>query len=174
MKHQMVTIEREKFSDANLYGFILKESKKLLMIRQVIDFKFDGILVIDKKEISDCYSSLSDAYQTEILKEFGIYQSVNFDVDYDIKNWQAFFESSHKDFPYCQIHHDRLRKNLFYIGKIVQIKKKSLKLHEFSATGNWDEKTTKIAYDHISTCGIGMHYTQVYADYFALKVDKLK
>lgn len=169
MKRKMVTIEREKFSEGNLYGFILKESKKLLMIRQIFDFRVEGILVINKKEISDCYSSLSNDYQTEMLKEFGIYQTIDFNIDYNIKNWRSFFESSHKDFPYCEIYDDSFGINSFYIGKIVKIKKKSLKLHEFSGAGNWDKKPTKIAYHTISTCGIGMHYTQMYANYFALK-----
>lgn len=168
MNRKLVTIEREKFSEENLYGFILKESKKLLMIRQIFDFRTEGILVINKKEISDCYSSLSDDYETEILKEFGIYQTIDFNIDYNIKNWRSFFESSHQDFPYCQIYRDTLKTNLFYIGKIVQIKKNSLRLHEFSRAGNWYKKPTKIKYDDISTCGIGMYYTQMYVDYFSL------
>lgn len=168
MKRKLVTIEREKVSKHKLYGFILKESKKLLMIRQIVDLRADGILIMNKKEISDCYSSLSDEYQTEMLKELGIYQNIDFNVNYDIQNWRSFFESSHQDFPYCEINDDRFGVNLFYIGKIVKIKKKSLKLHEFSGAGNWHKKPSKIIYDEISTCGIGMHYTQVYADYFAL------
>lgn len=165
-QRNIITIEREKVSQNKLYGFILKESKHLLMIRQVVDLRLDGILVINKKEISDYYSSLSNQYQTEILKQCGIYQHIDFNIDYDIRYWKNFFESSHKDFSYIEIDDDSFGVNLFYIGKIVKIKKKSIILHEFSGAGRWHKIPSKIYYDNISTCGIGMYYTQCYVDYF--------
>lgn len=164
----LITIERSQFSQHKIYGFILAESKKLLMIQEVVDLRLDGILIIDKKEITDCYTDFANAYQTEMLKAFGIYQQIDFTKKYDIKNWKRFFKSVAKDFPYCEINDDRFGVNMFYIGKILKIKKKSLHLHEFSGAGNWYDKPTKIPYSHISTCGIGTHYVQTYANYFVL------
>ncbi|WP_066801297.1 hypothetical protein [Moraxella oblonga] len=173
-KPQLVTIERQKVGLCDLYGFILKESKNLLMIRQVSNLRLDGILIINKKEISDYYTNLSNEYQTQMLKEFGIYQTIDFKVDYDIKNWKQFFKSSIKEVSYFDIDENAFGIYLYYLGKLVKIKKHSILLHQFSGAGNWDKKPTKIYYDHISTCGIGTTYLQTYVDYFKLTHNELK
>lgn len=168
MTYELITIKREKISDNRIYGFVLKESKKLLMIRQVYDLRPDGLLIINKKDISFCESTRANQYQSQMLKALGIYENIDFKADYDLTNWQAFFESVHQDFGYFEIDDDRFGVNIFYLGKLLKIKKKSISLHEFTGAGNWYKKPTKIPYKHISTVGIGMHYTQMYAQYFEL------
>jgi hypothetical protein len=74
----LMSIRREEIDGNRIQEFILGHSKELVLINYVYDFKLDGLMVLRLSDITDICSDNTDIFQTQILKEDGLYSKVDF------------------------------------------------------------------------------------------------
>lgn len=60
----LVSIYREHINDTPIQGFILAHSKKLILIQYVYDFNLDGIMVLQRSDVTNIESDESGMFQT--------------------------------------------------------------------------------------------------------------
>lgn len=162
----LVSIYREHINDTPIQGFILAHSKKLILIQYVYDFNLDGIMVLQRSDVTNIESDESGMFQTQLLKDEGLYTQVDFIKTYDVKNWKtvlASFESTHQ---FITLEDENSEEYVFMIGKMTKLGRKKVSVHEFLCTGTWKEEVSKMSYKYITSFRAGNNYPNVYANYF--------
>ena len=162
----LVSIYREHINDTPIQGFILAHSKKLVLIQYVYDFNLDGIMVLQRSDVTSIESDESGMFQTQLLKDEGLYAKVDFTKTYDVKNWKtvlAAFGSTHQ---FITLEDENSEEYVFMIGKMTKLGRKKVSVHEFLCTGIWKEEVSKMSYKNITSLRAGNNYPKVYENYF--------
>jgi hypothetical protein len=166
MKHELVSIRREKIDENKIQGFVLDESKELLLLSYIFDFNPDGLMVLRKKDISEIKTTDTDKFQTQLLKDEEILSTINFETPYNLKSWRKFLLSAKDKHNYFILEQELLEDPDFAIGRIEEIEKQNVIFRYFSGVGRWLEEIEKIEYTNITSCQIGCNYLNVYERYF--------
>lgn len=169
MKPKIVTIERKNIDDNSIQGIILKESKKLLVFEHVLDFRLDGLMVLDKNDISNIQTTDTDNFQLMLMEGEGLIEFITSDLEYNLNSWRSFIESAKTKHKYFIFEEERFEESEFTIGKITDFSDKYFEMLGFSGTARWEERPERIHYSDVTCCQIGSNYINVYARYFARK-----
>lgn len=164
---EMVVIKREHLEHPyNVYGVILGESERLMLVQTVRDFRLDGLMVIAKSDITEIIRNRTERTQTAMLKKMGQWDKIPFDVRYDLSSWRAFFRDAAKRHTNAAVSCERGSDGEEYIGRLIKAKKRRLILREFSGTGRVYEGKTKLRYADITTCELNTRYVGAYERHF--------
>ncbi len=169
----LVSIYREHINDTPIQGFILAHSKKLILIQYVYDFNLDGIMILQRSDVTSIESDESGLFQTQLLKDEGLYDKVDFSMTYDVKDWKtvlATFGSTHQ---FITLEDENSEEYVFMIGKMTKLGHKKVSVHEFLCTGTWKEQVSKISYKNISSLRAENNYAKVYERYFEENEEKI-
>lgn len=170
--NEIVGIRRQDIK-GTVYGLIVDESDKLLLLHRIVEFRPDGLMVLDKADITRIIRDRTGAFQTRLMRHQGTLPRIKRQHAYDLRSWRHFFRSLHRQHAKHACHliveAERGDDPLFCMGVLHTAKRRHLKLLEFSGTARWYPKPSRISYRDISNCQIGSHYQQVYADYLAGK-----
>lgn len=165
----LVSIRRDEIDDNRIQGFILDYSKELILIQYVYDFNLDGLMVLRLSDITDITSDKTDDFQTQILKEEGIYSKGFFKQKYNLTDWKSVFTNIASEHRFV-ITEDETPENIdtpsFILGEVVKIGNKSVTLHGFTGICRWHEKPTKMSFKNISSLQVGNNYAETYERYF--------
>ena len=162
----LVSIYREHINDTPIQGFILAHSKKLILLQYVYDFNLDGIMILQRSDVTNIESDESGIFQTQLLKDEGLYAKVDFSKTYDVKNWETVLSTIGSSYQFITLENENPDDYAFMIGKITKLGRKKVFVHEFTCTGTWNEKVSKMSYKNISFFRAGNNYAKVYERYF--------
>jgi len=162
----LVTINRKKIDELGIQCFILAYSKKLILIQYVYDFNLDGIMVLQRSDVTSIESDESGLFQTQLLKDEGLYAKVDFSKTYDLKNWKTVLSTIGSTYQFITLEDENPDNYVFILGKMTKLGRKKVSVHEFSCTGTWKEEVSKISYKHITSFRAGNNYPNVYENYF--------
>lgn len=165
---EIVGIRRQGIK-GTVYGLIVDESDKLLLLHRMVDLRSDGLMVLDKADITRIIRDRTGAFQTRLMRRRDMLPQIQWRYAYDLRSWRHFFRSLHRQHAkhgcHLIVEAERGDDPLFCMGVLHKVKRRHLKLLEFSGTARWYPKPSRIPYRDISNCQMGSHYQQVYADY---------
>ncbi len=165
----LVSIRLDEIDGNRIQGFILEYSKGLILIQYVYDFNLDGLMVLRLSDITDINSDKTDIFQTQILKEEGIYSKVVFKEKYNLTDWKSVFTNIASKHRFV-IAEDETPENIdapsFILGEVVIIGNNSVTLHGFTGIARWHKKPTKICFKKISSFQARNNYAETYERYF--------
>ena len=138
----------------------------LLLVSYVYDFTLDGVMVLRRSDVSELESDKTDLLQTQILKDEGVYSSIDFNVSYDLNSWRTVFLTLGALNRFTSIEDENPEYPLFYLGEVLNVGDETVSIIGFSGAANWDDEPSEIAYEDISCVQSGNNYTKVYERYF--------
>ncbi|GAB4185494.1 MAG: hypothetical protein Tsb002_09220 [Wenzhouxiangellaceae bacterium] len=149
-----------------MQGFLLDYSEALVLLAYVYDFTVDGMVVLRRSDITQMGSDATDRFQTQILKDEGIYSRVNFSPDCDLTDWGSVFSTLGSSHHFLIVEDESPEYPLFVLGELRHIGSDSVKLLGFSGAANWDDEVTEVYYEDISCMQLGNNYARAYERYF--------
>ena len=162
----LASIRRESIDGLRIQGFVLAYSKDLILIQYVYDFNVDGIMVLRRSDISEIDTDKTDIFQTQILKDEGLFAEVDFQKEYDVKDWPTVLNSVGKDYGLVIVEDEISEDPEFLLGEIQDIKNNSVSILGFTGAANWHKEPTEINYEDISSFQAGNNYSKMYKRYF--------
>jgi hypothetical protein len=123
-------------------------------------------MILRVSDISDIRCSKADEFQLGLLKDEKLYDTIDFNVSYDMTDWKAAISSLARDFEYFILENEKGDETVFLIGKIDKMTSRSVHLNYFSGAGNWNKKPSVIEYRDITACQVDTNYINVYKRYF--------
>ena len=163
---ELVSIKRETIDKNKIQGFVLDESKKLILIQYVYDFNLDGLMVLRKDDISSIETTDTDKFQTSLLKEEKILDKISFEHNYELKSWKSFFKSAMKSHQYFIIEEEEYEEPEFNIGQVLELKDDEIALKYFTGIARWIEEPVIIKYSDITCIQVETNYLSFYQRYF--------
>lgn len=166
MSNYLISIERENIDANKIQGFLLGDSDEYVLIRYVYDFNFDGLMVLRKKDISSIETSETDEFQTQLLKDEGMYEKIDFNSEYDMTSLRSLIVSLAKEYEYFIVEAEDRDEPEFTIGRIEEIGRQSIFIKYFSGIGRWIDELVEVNYSDITSLQVGSNYLNVYERYF--------
>ena len=163
---QLVSIKRKRIDDEPVQGFLLGYSDKLVLLQYVYDFNLDGLVVIRRSDISKIRSSKTDIFHTQLLKDQGIFEKINFSCPYPLKSWRDILDGFCHKGEIIIVENEESDPLVFIIGKPIKLGKKRVAMKEFDSEGAWISSPVKIAYQDITILKVDINYIKVYKCYF--------
>ena len=168
-KKELVSIRRDGIDENRIQGFVLSFSDELVLLQYVYDFNLDGLMVLRLSDITKIESDKTDVFQTQILKDEGLYSQIDFEKKYDVNNWHTVFSSIGSK-PGLVIVENETQSDssdeTFILGKIDKIDQDSVSILGFSGAANWYEESSKMRYKDISSAQVNNKYMNMYQRYF--------
>ncbi|MEM7082230.1 MAG: hypothetical protein AAF465_05810 [Pseudomonadota bacterium] len=152
--------------DKKIQGFVINESPSLLLLHYICDFRSDGLMVLRRCDISSIETLEVDRFQTELLKEEGVFESIDFGSSYKVDSWEEFFLSANGQNELFIVEQELIDEPDLAIGKILRIGKNQIDLHYFTGIGRWLDELDRIDYANITSCQLDTNYINVYKRYF--------
>lgn len=151
--------------DPNCYNcFPLALGEELFLYMDEQDFRLDGFVVRRLKDLVEI-SSKQDIVN-EILESEGVTSEIR-RPDIDLSSWSgvlrylsankcnAIFESENRNSGQID----------FAIGRLEKTDERYLYVRCFDASGQWEEKPTKIAFSELVSISFGTRYVEVFSRY---------
>jgi hypothetical protein len=164
---QLVQIQREKIADQSDDGFILGLNSEFVLFQNSIDFILNGYTVIRISDITSLRSNQHERLFEKMLKGEGTYDEVGIAYEVNLDSWQSLLRGLKKlnknVIIECEVGDED--EDGFFIGKLVQVNRKSVSLLYFSDLGKWDEEPTVIPFDEITKVRFDEKYINVFSKY---------
>lgn len=155
-----------KNHEDNINGFLLNFSNNFILMQREIDFMLDGYCIIPKDKFDSTRRNKTDLIHKKILKKIGITQKeYGIKAKLDLTNWNSVFKSLKKNDFFAIIECEDLEEPTFFIGPITRVNKKSVSIHYFDSTGQFDEKPVKVKFEDITIVVFDDRYTNTYRKY---------
>jgi hypothetical protein len=164
-----ISISREGIDNFRIRGFLLGYSKKLILIHYVSDIRLDGLMILPLKDITDIQQDKTDVFQTQMLKDDGIFREIDFQKEYKFSNWRSLLKSIGTPNLIVSVEDETSDFPLHFFGYLRKIKKHSMSLKSFTGAGNWHKGKTVMYYEDITAMQFGSNYINTYARYFQRK-----
>ena len=167
LKNRFLRIERKvnKYITKIERGYISKFSNKFLIIQESDDFEFKGFSIFKLNTIISLRFNKYDKFYDEIMKSECVKINIDNKGSINIDNWNSIFNSLSKDGRHVIIECEKPKDDLFIIGKIINVNKKSVDVKYFDAAGVWDKKLTKVRYKQITKILFHDRYIDVMSKY---------
>lgn len=165
LRRDLIAISRDDLDSHKVQGFPLAYSPSLLLIRYVYDFHLDGLLLVRRSDITDVNCRGTDKFQRKLLETENKLKRGLFQSNYSIGNFSAFLESLDPN-RIVIIENEFPESTQFFIGRVLGTNKQFAQLQEFSGTGRWEQKPTKIPLAEITCCQLETNYINFYARHF--------
>jgi len=164
-KRLLVCIRREEIDTRAIQAFLLGFSDNLLLIQYIYDFHVDGQLILRRDDITAITSDATDGFQRKLLKNNNLFQHIDFEFNATLTSFPALLNSQPPN-AIVILENERLDDSDFWMGRYVDSTDETIRLHEFSGAGNWEDSLSSIAAAEVTCCQLNTNYTNVYARYF--------
>lgn len=161
-----ISISRSGIDSFRIRGFILGFSKKILLIQYVSDIRLDGIMALSLNDITEIQQDKTDVFQTQLLKDEGVYKTIDFDKKYKFTSWKSFLETLELKNKIISIEDETSEFPIHEIGVLKKIKRKSLSVKSFTGAANWQKGKTVMYYEEISALQVESNYLKTYERHF--------
>ncbi len=162
---QKIKIIRRKIDDEPINCFPLSLGQKFLLVQYEYDFQLDGFKVMRMKDITSVRSDEVERFTEHILKQEGIFNSINQPFVINLNNWKSIFEALKDSEKNIIIECEEVDDGRFFIGKISEIYKDSLSFLHFDGLGRWSKESTRILFKDITMVNFDDRYSTILSKY---------
>jgi len=152
----------------NLFGFILDMSSDFLLLHLIDDFAFDGYAIIRKFNYDSIRHNKYDKTTKMILQGEGVFEQLGIEQKINLESWKEALLDL-KRYDYHVIVESQKKKSVgFHIGPIINVGQKKVEIHYYDPTGKFDEKTSKIKLDQMTSIMFGDNYSTIFRKYLKI------
>ncbi len=153
-----------KFSETNS-GYIVEHSKDFLILQQTDDFQLEGFKILPIDQIKKIRYNKFDKYVDQIMDWEKMKEGIKSPGTIDLTSWSSIFKTFMESGENIIIECEGDKLFAFNIGPVVQVKKNSVSIQHFGATGLFDELPTKIKFGKITSVIFADRYIDVFSKY---------
>jgi hypothetical protein len=155
------------------HGFPLDFSKTFWLLQEECDFRLLGYVVIPTGNIAAVRFGKYEKVMDRMLQAEGISARVKTPRNIDLNSFQGLFQSLQARNKNIIIEASRHRvKTAMYIGPITECGTDHVRIHNFTALGEWDLKPTRILHRDICRIQFESPYANIFSKYLPARDTK--
>jgi hypothetical protein len=146
------------YEPCSTQGYVLDIGPTFFLLAAFCDgFRFDGFLCL---RISDIRGLKVPAPYGEVAKSVLKIRKEKTPAKpkIDISSIQSILISAGKKFPLLVVHRERIDPEICSVGRVIEVEKQTLTLHEIGPDALWDEELTIYRLADITQVGFGGDY----------------
>lgn len=162
-----VKVKRQVGTDGfkHTRGYILKNSKQLVLLEETDDFEALGYLVFPLSSLVSVRFNNNDRYYDKIMRWEGEIDKIRDRHNVDITDWPSLFRSVRKSGFCVIIECEDPDDETFDIGPITRVTKTAVYVRYFNAKGFLEEEPTRIPWNKITLVRFDDRYANVFSKY---------
>jgi hypothetical protein len=165
-QRELVLITRKGIDSKQIQGFVLGSSERLVLLQYVHDFHLDGLLVLNKSDITEIRCSATDKFQRGLLRREGLLERVPFEAPFNLSDWRSIIRQLAKAYLLIILECERGEDPDFVIGRVAKTTSAAVYVRYFTGAGRWLERLVRVKYSDITSCQVGTNYLNVYQRHF--------
>lgn len=166
----LVAIRRDEIDTRCIQGVPLQFSDQLIRLQYVYDFHIDGQLIVRREDITDMLCRSTDRFQRRLLMDNGLFRQIDFNAPIELTSWSTMLSQLHGT-PIVILEQECLSDSQFWMGRLLDVTSRTIRLHEFTGAGRWLDHPTDIPIEAVTCCQRHTNYIKFYADYFDSRAD---
>lgn len=152
--------------DSSVLGFIVKASDSFLMVEETNDFSLAGTKIIPYHQVKGIRHSTSDKVSKRIYSEEGLIKfNLKIINNTSLKDFESLFKSIKKQDLHCIVESRKKDQEIFSIGEILEVNKKTVVIKNYNPVGKFDKKPRKINFKNIELINFNDNYSLVFRKY---------
>jgi hypothetical protein len=152
----------------NVYGFPMAVSNDVLLMREIYDYQFWGMVAIPRNNIASYRSGRYERFAETLLKAEGVTAKVG------LLKWKTPMTLKPIFEFLCRLHigtsvtteHQAANaasgEERFYLGRILSVDDTGLFIRAANALGKWDRKSTRIDFAQVTQVGFDEPYIRLF------------
>lgn len=164
-KFARITRRISKFDKEISRGYIVGKSDDFIILQAVEDFLLSGFSILPIRQIKKIRYNNFDEYYDKIVGWEKFKKKLKFKKNINLESWATILEFFKKEQKNIIIECEHYKHNLFLIGSIKKVTKKSVYIHYFNAEGVFDKKLTKVNFKDITSVTFDDRYIDVFSKY---------
>lgn len=144
-------------------GYITSISKELIFFRETENFELLGLIALPINQLLSIRYNKNDRYYDFIMESEGEKKSIKEDNLQKCHNFKLLFKYLKDRDEYVIVELER--EGVFIIGEIIEVKKNSVHIRYFDATGIFENDVRKIRYKKITKVIFNDRYIDVFRKY---------
>jgi hypothetical protein len=165
----LIKIERKKIDEEDYNCIPLSMGKKLVLIKNYVDFLFNGYVIIRFKDFTNVRYNDVDKFAEYILQNENQIREREPIIVSELDNWKDTFKELKKLNKYLRLERDDGEFIKYNFGEIVDVENDGITFHHFNALGEWDNKLIDIKYKDIMLVEVDDRYTRLFSKYVQKK-----
>lgn len=159
----MITTIIRKNDRHKLYGLIVSESDRLILILKEFDFQFDGYQIIKKSDIMNMYDSDSNEYCEKIMRKEKLWKlrHPKWIVDLNLSNWHSVLLGIKCNVIIVE---NENKEGDFHIGPIIGLTKSMVTIKCFDGIGRHGDPD-RVRISQITSCKFLDRYSTIHSKY---------
>lgn len=154
----LVRFNREPFDNSYNYGFVLDCSDDFTLLNNYNeDAGVTGFCVFPNSTVKK-YKIYDDANSFKVLSLELKDTTPKEKPNVSIQTIEKLLESVNKSFPLIVVHCERLNRDVVWIGKVMEIKKKSFTMLEITPNAEWLENPNRFKFKDVTKIEFGNGY----------------
>lgn len=149
-------------------GFIFEENKKYILMNDMLDFNYDGFVLLRKADINEIKYTENEKFFSHILKKEKIKKRL-FNKRKKLKLKLSSLEKMMKNLKSLKIpiicEHLYEKEDVFQIGSIKKVYKNRAMMRYFNSRGEFDLKLLPISYRTLTIIRIDSPYANIFYKY---------
>lgn len=155
----------EGFELTSFGGIIVEQNEKFILMSDLNDFNFDGVVIVRKSDISNVKRSINESFFDTIIEKEGIKQAIiqrTANLNFKLGDFTEMFISL-KELGIAIII-EQLYANVskFQVGPVSKVDKKKVFLDYFNANGEFDFKPVTSKFKDITFVRIDSPYANLF------------
>ena len=149
-------------------GFIIEESEKYILMSDMFDFYYNGLVVLRKRDIYEIRCSDNEKFFKYMLDKEKITDAIfekRNQIDFKLGSFKEMFESLQRLGIPIIIECDYGTKDRFIIGPVSDFDNKKVKINYFNSRGVYDLKPVVAKYKDITFIKIDSPYANIFFKY---------
>jgi hypothetical protein len=154
---RIVTVVRDAFEIAMTVGFVIAITDGWVVLHSLDDGVYlDEIVMLRLEDISRVWFRDDDAYHHRAIESLGEAIAV-FDCDSDA-NTIELLQAASSIADVFAIHMEVLEGEPLAVGRLIELRNKSIELHYVGRDGVWADESERWKYRHITRIEVGGRY----------------
>jgi len=152
----------------NVFGFPMAVSDDVLLMREICDYQFWGVVAIPRNNIANYRSGRYERFAESILKTEKVASKIGllkWKTPITLKSTFEFLCRFHIDTSVTtgyQAANVEPGEKRFYLGRITSIDDHGLLIRSVDALGKWDRKPTRITFAQVTQVGFDDPYIRTF------------
>jgi hypothetical protein len=164
-KHS-VHIERNTPTKDDWNGYPVALSNNFVLIRAIVDFSFDGFVILPLKDILSARCGERESFRDHVMRQEGTLKVLSEVPAVRLNSWRTILEDVKKNYQHAIIEcEDEEEECNFFIGPILGIAEKKVALRYFQVEGILEREATFVSLRTITALRFDQHYIRSFAKY---------
>ena len=164
-RRELVQVTRAGLREEAWVGTPLAVSERLLLVRSLREFAFDGFAVMRLEDVTAVRAGEAEAFVARVLEAEGMLRALPSPKPLPLGSMRALLEGVRAHYRHAIVECEEADEERFYLGELGSVDGAVLELHYIQVNGTREREATRVPLDEVTLVRFAEQYVSLYGRY---------